>query len=120
MSQPARVLLALLLGLGLGIAAAAGGGAWVDGVVSVADPIGTAWLNGLRMTIVPLVTALLITGIAATAQAARAGGLALAVVDDNAAGQRSGLATSAPRSGRRLRSVEELAAEHCGELPQLG
>ena len=76
MSQPVRVLLALVLGLALGIASAASGGAWVDGVVSVAEPIGTAWLNGLRMTIVPLVTALLITGIAATAQAARAGGLA--------------------------------------------
>ena len=76
MSQPARVLLALLLGLGLGIAAAASGGGWVDGAVSVADPIGTAWLNGLRMTIVPLVTSLLITGIAASARAARAGGLA--------------------------------------------
>lgn len=76
MSQPTRVLLALVLGLGLGIAAAASGGAWVDTAIAWADPIGTSWLNGLRMTIVPLVTALLITGIAATAQAARAGGLA--------------------------------------------
>ena len=75
MSRPARVLLALFLGLALGIAAASSGSTWVDDVVSIADPIGTAWLNGLRMTIVPLVTSLLITGIAATAQAARAGGL---------------------------------------------
>ena len=76
MSQPTRVLLALFLGLALGIAAAASGGSWVQNAIAVADPIGTSWLNGLRMTIVPLVTALLITGIAATAQAARAGGLA--------------------------------------------
>lgn len=74
MSQPVRVLLALVLGLVLGIASAGTG--WVEGAVAVADPIGTAWLNGLRMTIVPLVTALLITGIAASAKAARAGGLA--------------------------------------------
>ncbi len=74
MSQPVRVLLALFLGLVLGIVGA--GAAWVDGAISVAEPIGTAWLNGLRMTIVPLVTALLITGIAASAKAARAGGLA--------------------------------------------
>lgn len=46
------------------------------GIADVADPIGALWLNGLRMTIVPLVVALLITGIAQTAQAARAGRLA--------------------------------------------
>ncbi len=74
MSQPVRVLLALALGLVIGIVGA--GTSWVDGAVSIAEPIGKAWLNGLRMTIVPLVTALLITGIAASAKAARAGGLA--------------------------------------------
>lgn len=40
------------------------------------EPIGTLWLNALKMTIVPLVVALLITGITATADAARAGKLA--------------------------------------------
>jgi proton glutamate symport protein len=38
--------------------------------------IGLLWLNALKMTIVPLVVALLITGITATADAARAGKLA--------------------------------------------
>jgi len=76
MSQPARILFALVLGLGLGIAAVASGGAWVERAIGIAEPIGGMWLNALRMTIVPLVVALLITGVAASAEAARAGRLA--------------------------------------------
>ncbi len=45
-------------------------------LIEVADVVGTLWLNGLRMTVVPLVVALLITGIVQTAAAARAGRLA--------------------------------------------
>ncbi|WP_431469391.1 dicarboxylate/amino acid:cation symporter [Sphingosinithalassobacter sp. LHW66-3] len=76
MSQATRILLSLLAGLALGIATTA---AWPERAldfVDVAQPIGTAWLNALRMTIVPLVVALLVTGIAATAEAARASRLA--------------------------------------------
>lgn len=40
------------------------------------EPIGLLWLNALKMTIIPLIVALLITGITATADAARAGKLA--------------------------------------------
>ena len=76
MSQAARILLALVAGLLLGIAAAYGGGAWVARAAAVAEPIGGLWLDALRMTIVPLVVSLLITGIAASAQAARASRLA--------------------------------------------
>lgn len=76
MSQPVRILLALIIGLLLGLASAAIGGEWVNGVVAVAEPIGAVWLNALQMTIIPLVVSLLITGIAATAEAARASRLA--------------------------------------------
>jgi Na+/H+-dicarboxylate symporter len=76
MSQPVRILLALALGLILGIACAGWAPLWVDRTISVAEPVGGIWLNALRMTIVPLVVALLITGIAASAEAARAGRLA--------------------------------------------
>lgn len=76
MSQPTRILLALVLGLGLGILAVASGGTWVESAISIAEPIGGMWLNALRMTIVPLVVAFLITGVAASAEAARAGRLA--------------------------------------------
>jgi len=76
MSQATRILLALVAGLVLGIAAAAWTPAMAPGAANIADPIGTLWLNGLRMTIVPLVVALLVTGIAQTAEAARAGAIA--------------------------------------------
>ena len=76
LSQPTRILLALVVGLLLGLASAATGGAWVERVIAIAEPIGGLWLNALQMTIVPLVVSLLITGIAASAAAARASRLA--------------------------------------------
>jgi Na+/H+-dicarboxylate symporter len=76
LSQPTRILLALVLGLSAGIAAGWSGGAWVERSAAFAEPVGGLWLNALQMTIVPLVVALLITGIAASAQAARASRLA--------------------------------------------
>lgn len=76
MSQSSRILLALCSGLALGIALAAWAPGAAPGVVAVAKPIGSAWLNGLQMTVMPLVFALLVTGIAATAEAARAGRVA--------------------------------------------
>ena len=76
MSNATRILLALVLGLVIGIAGASLDPALANTVADIADPIGALWLNGLRMTIVPLVVALLITGIAQTAEAARAGRIA--------------------------------------------
>ena len=73
MSQPTRILLALIVGLGVGVALAAFAPGAVPGALLVSEPVGTAWLNALQMTIIPLVVSLLITGIAATAEAVRAG-----------------------------------------------
>jgi proton glutamate symport protein len=75
-SQPTRILLALGLGLTAGIISVATDLAWTPQLIAVAEPIGGMWLNALQMTIVPLVVALLITGIAASAKAARASRLA--------------------------------------------
>jgi len=77
LSQPARIFLALMFGLGAGIASGAVGGAWVGRARAIVEPIGGMWLNALQMTIVPLIVSLLITGIAASAQAARASRLAM-------------------------------------------
>jgi proton glutamate symport protein len=63
------ILAALIAGLLLG----AGVGDGVPLLADAADVIGTIWLNALRMTVIPLVVALLITGIVRTADAARAG-----------------------------------------------
>lgn len=45
-------------------------------VVKVIEPLGTLWLKGLQMTILPLVVALLVLGLVQTAAAARAGAMA--------------------------------------------
>lgn len=76
MSQSTRILAGLVLGLIAGILAAAFAPAAIASTVAVAEPIGTTWLNALQMTVVPLVFALLVTGVAATAEAAQAGRLA--------------------------------------------
>ena len=76
MSQSTRILLALVSGLVGGVALGTFAPTVVPATVAVAQPIGQAWLNGLQMTIVPLVVSLLITGVAATAEAAQAGRLA--------------------------------------------
>jgi proton glutamate symport protein len=76
LSQPTRILLALVIGLGAGIAAGRSGAAWVEPSAAIAEPIGGMWLNALQMTIVPLVISLIITGIAGAAEAAKASRLA--------------------------------------------
>lgn len=61
------MLVALGLGIGTGLFAAAAGPAWSLAVVRGVEPIGTLWVNAVRMTVVPLVAAILVTGIAAAA-----------------------------------------------------
>jgi Na+/H+-dicarboxylate symporter len=46
------------------------------GVIGTAGFIGTLWLNALKMTVIPLVVALLVVGIAKSAEAAHAGRVA--------------------------------------------
>ncbi|HRH21038.1 MAG TPA: cation:dicarboxylase symporter family transporter [Brevundimonas sp.] len=73
-SLSGRVLLALLLGLGLGafIQLSAADLPWL---VSTADAVGGIWLGGLQMTVIPLVLALLVVGVAAVSDALSAGRL---------------------------------------------
>ncbi|AMU89319.1 sodium:dicarboxylate symporter [Sphingopyxis macrogoltabida] len=49
---------------------------WGTASLPYIEWVGLLWLNALKMTIIPLIVALLITGITATADAARAGKLA--------------------------------------------
>jgi len=76
MSQPTRILLALVAGLLGGIAVAWASVSAAGVGILVAQPVGTAWLNALQMTVIPLVVSLLVTGVASTAEAASAGRLA--------------------------------------------
>jgi proton glutamate symport protein len=72
MKRAMFILAALIAGILLGIAT----GETTPLAKEIADVVGTMWLNGLRMTVIPLVVALLVTGILQTADAASAGKLA--------------------------------------------
>lgn len=80
MSNATRILIALVVGLSLGIFAAAQSPDLGEQIAYWLDIVGSLWLNGLRMTVVPLVVALLITGIVKSAEAARAGPMAARTV----------------------------------------
>jgi len=80
MSQPTRLLLSLVAGLLGGVLLARASITAADWGVAIAQPVGTAWLNGLQMTVIPLVLSLLVTGVASTAEAASAGRLAVRTI----------------------------------------
>ena len=69
-----RVLLALIAGLVIGALSAGSG--WSGTAVPVASTIGGLWLDALKMTVIPLIVSLLITGIVGGSEAAREGGVA--------------------------------------------
>ena len=70
------VLLALVAGLIGGIVAAKAGDGAREPLIQAASIVGELWLNALKMTVIPLIVALLVTGVARTAEAARGGRLA--------------------------------------------
>ena len=70
------VLLALVVGLVGGILAAKSGDGLREPLIQAASTVGQLWLNALKMTVIPLIVALLVTGIARTAEAARGGRIA--------------------------------------------
>lgn len=75
MNATVRILLGLLIGVTFG--AMLPHDAMGETILALLEPIGTLWLNALRMTIIPLVLALVVSSIASTADAARGGQLAL-------------------------------------------
>lgn len=81
MKDSKRVLVALVLALVLGAVIAASGNSVLARGADAIAPIGTLWLNAIRMTVIPLVVALLITGVATTSGRAigRIGGRTVAV-----------------------------------------
>ncbi|PKP88020.1 MAG: sodium:dicarboxylate symporter [Alphaproteobacteria bacterium HGW-Alphaproteobacteria-17] len=71
MARTWLILSALVAGLALGVGWTHLGPQGLADAVAVADSVGGIWLDGLRMTIIPLVVSLLITGIAKTVDSAR-------------------------------------------------
>lgn len=57
-------ILALASGFAVGAVASASSPAVASTLLAVSEPVGTIWVNAIRMTVIPLVVALLVTGIA--------------------------------------------------------
>jgi proton glutamate symport protein len=77
-----KVLLGLVLGLASGAMAAASGMPGLVNATAWVEPLGTIWINALRMTIIPLVVAGLVVGAASASDArsiGRLGGRSLAL-----------------------------------------
>jgi Na+/H+-dicarboxylate symporter len=70
------VLLALVAGLAAGLGAASLGDGVREPALKATGMVGGLWLNALKMTVIPLIVALLVTGVAKGAEAARGGRIA--------------------------------------------
>ena len=73
MKQGTRVLAGLGAGLVGGFAIAASHNAALLNAADAIAPVGTLWVNAIRMTVIPLVVSLLITGVASAADLATIG-----------------------------------------------
>jgi proton glutamate symport protein len=74
--RPLWVLGALVAGILLGIASSGASSQVSAAFIAIASTVGGLWLSALEMTVVPLIIALLVTGIGQSAEAARGGRIA--------------------------------------------
>ena len=63
MSLTTRVLIALVAGIAAGVAIASSGSQSLARTAVAIEPLGTLWINAIRMTVIPLVVGSLIVGI---------------------------------------------------------
>ena len=75
MKEGTRIVVALGAAVIGGVAIAASGSAAALNAADAIAPIGTLWVNAIRMTVIPLIVSLLVTGIASTADVASIGRL---------------------------------------------
>jgi Na+/H+-dicarboxylate symporter len=75
MSLTAKVLIALVAGVALGLALAGNESALASTTLSVLQPVGTLFVNAIRMTVIPLVMSSLIAGVTAAPDARAVGRL---------------------------------------------
>ena len=73
MSMTTRSLIGLASGVLLGAAITATHNAFLQRLVFIIEPVGSVWVNALRMTIIPLVFSLLIAGVASATDASSVG-----------------------------------------------
>jgi Na+/H+-dicarboxylate symporter len=75
MSFTVRVLLGLVAGLAVGIGVSVSSSPWLLRVPAIVEPVGILFINAIRMTVIPLVMASLVVGVAATRDARTVGRL---------------------------------------------
>lgn len=63
MSLTTQVLIALVAGFALGIPLSGSESAFATGLLAVLGPVGTVFINAIRMTVIPLVVSSLIAGV---------------------------------------------------------
>lgn len=68
-------MIALLAGLVIGVAVAHARNPLLSRAVAMLEPIGSIWINGIRMTVVPLVVSLLLAAVCRGGDAGRVGRL---------------------------------------------
>ena len=76
MSLTTRVLLALAAGVAVGLALSEISPALSAKVATIVEPVGTIFVNAIRMTVIPLVVSTLIVGVANVGAAVRSRGSA--------------------------------------------
>lgn len=76
-SQAVQVSLGLALGLAFGMVLAQDTVPveWSSRIVAFLEPVGTAWINAVRMTVIPLVVPLLIVGVAGAGDTRQTGAI---------------------------------------------
>ena len=79
-SPAVRAAVGLVLGLIVGIAIVSSGSAGARTAAETLEPIGTMWVNAIRMTIVPLVVSLLIAALGAESRSNVAGRLGVRAI----------------------------------------
>ena len=82
MKESTRVLVAIAAAIGIGALIAASGSKPLLDAADALAPVGTLWVNAIRMTVIPLVVSLLITGVASATDVSaigRIGGRTLVV-----------------------------------------
>jgi len=77
MSLTTRVLIALVAGLGLGLLVSSSGNTTLMNAARWIEPLGTLFINAIRMTVIPLVVGSLVAGIAAAPNPAALGRIGL-------------------------------------------
>ena len=75
MSLTTKVLIALVVGMAAGIGIATSDVAWLRASLRWIEPLGTVFINAIRMTVIPLVVGSLVSGVAAAPDVASIGRL---------------------------------------------